>query len=104
NLAADVRVFPNRQNAVGIDFSFDLPVDEKLLLEFDRAFDFDIAREDVLATVICHRFWFIYDCCCYWFFAVRRMIILIYTRIPRFLRNWRRRLLRDESFEHRVVL
>src|SRR5207248_10758233 len=58
-LAANVSVFTNRQDAVGIDFPFDLPVDEKFFLELDRAFDFDIAREDVFATVICHRFWFI---------------------------------------------
>jgi hypothetical protein len=69
------------------------------------SFDFDIAREDVFATVICHRFWLFDDCCCYWFFAIRRMIIVIfYSRIPRFFWNRRYRLLRDESFEHRVVL
>src|SRR5437867_1331936 len=32
------------------------------------------------------------------------MIIFIYTRIPRFFSDRRHRLLRDESFEHRVVL
>src|SRR5947207_9545739 len=103
-LAANVSVFTNRQDAVGIDFPFDLPVDEKLLLELDRAFDFDIAREDVFATVICHRFWFIDDCCCYyWFFAIRRMIVVIFhIRIPRSFCNRRHRLLRDESFEHPV--
>jgi hypothetical protein len=56
-LTLNFSVFTNRQNAVRVNIPFDLSVDEKFFLELNRAFDFDIAREDVFASVICHRFW-----------------------------------------------
>ena len=56
DLAADIRVLANGQHAIGIDFAFDFPVDEKFLLKFDRAFDFDIARKNVFARMFCHMF------------------------------------------------
>src|SRR5436309_8459250 len=107
DLGANVSVLANCQHAIGIDFPFDLPVDEKFLLELDRAFYFDIAREDVFATVICHRIWiWIMDYCWFWswFFATRKMIVVIWFRIPRFFSNRRHRPLRDESFEHLIVM
>jgi hypothetical protein len=54
-LAPNFSVFTDRQNAIRVNVPFDLPVDEQFLLELNRAFDFDIAREDVFASVICHR-------------------------------------------------
>ena len=56
DFAANVRVLTDRQHAIRIDFALDLSVNEKLFLELDRAFDFDIAREDVFAAMICHSF------------------------------------------------
>ena len=55
-LAPNVRVLADRQDAVRIDFAFDLAIDEKFFLKLDRAFDFDIARENVFATMFCHMF------------------------------------------------
>src|ERR1700674_2647106 len=43
DLALDVRVLADRQDTVGIDFTFDLAVNQELFLEFDRAFDLDVA-------------------------------------------------------------
>ena len=54
-LAPDFSVFTDGQNAIRVNVSFDLPVDEKFLLELNRAFDFDIARKDVFTSMICHR-------------------------------------------------
>src|SRR5438067_2402492 len=39
DLALDVGVLADRQYAVGINFTFDLAVNEQLFLEFNRAFD-----------------------------------------------------------------
>jgi len=44
DLTADIRVLTDRQNAVGVDFTFDFAVDEQFLLKFDRAFNLDVAR------------------------------------------------------------
>src|SRR6266568_8574413 len=104
-LTPNFSVFTDRQNAVRVNIPFDLSVDEKFLLELNRAFYFDIAREDVFATMICHRFWiWVIDYCwCWcWFFATRRMIVIIYIRIPGLFFDRRHRLLRDESFEHPI--
>src|SRR6266498_2270926 len=102
-LAPNFSVFTDRQSAVRVNVPFDLSVDEQFFLELDRAFDFDIARENVFASVVCHRirFW-IFDYVWFWWclFATRKMIVIIWNRIPRFFSNRGRRLLRDESFEH----
>ena len=62
DLAVNVSVLTNRQHAIRIDISFDFPVDEKFFLEFDRAFDFDIARKNVFPSMFCHRFLVINYC------------------------------------------
>ena len=59
DLAANLSVFTDRQNAVRVDVAFDFAVDEQFFLKLDRAFDFDIARKDVFASVICHRIRFL---------------------------------------------
>jgi len=56
DLAANISVFTDRQNTIGIDLAFDLAVDEQLLLKFDASFDLDIAREDVFARMFGHIF------------------------------------------------
>src|SRR5437899_5921258 len=57
DLATDVRVLANGQDPIGIDLALHLPVDQKFLLKLDRAFNFDVARKNVFATVFCHMFW-----------------------------------------------
>ncbi len=109
DLTPNLSVFTDRQNAVRVDVPLDFTVDEQFFLELDRAFDFDIARKDVFASVVCHRirFWiWIIDYVWFWWclFATRKMIVIIWNRIPRFFSNGGRRLLRDESFEHLVVM
>ncbi len=39
----------------GINFAFDFAIDQKLLLELDRAFDFDVAGKDVFAGMFSHK-------------------------------------------------
>jgi hypothetical protein len=46
----------DRQDTFGVDFALHFAVDEKFFLEFDRAFDFNVAREDVLARMFSHSF------------------------------------------------
>src|SRR4029453_7062415 len=109
DLTPNLSVFTDCQNAIRVDVAFDFAVDEQFFLELDRAFDFDIAREDVFASVFCHRirFWiWIIDYGWFWWclFAARKMLVSIWNRIPRFFSNRGRRLLRDESFEHLVVM
>src|SRR5205085_2239908 len=43
DLALDVGVLADRQDTVGINFTFDLAVNQEFLLEFNRAFDLDVA-------------------------------------------------------------
>src|SRR5262245_4124255 len=109
DLTPNLSVFTDRQNAVRVDVTLDFAVDEQFFLELDRAFDFDIARENVFASVVCHRIrfwiWIIYYGCFWWcLFTTRKMIIFIWNRNPRFFSNRGCRLLRDESFEHLVVM
>ena len=56
DLATDIGVLTDRQHTIRMDFAFDLPIDEKLFLKLDRAFDFDVARKDVFAGMFCHMF------------------------------------------------
>src|SRR5256885_1682377 len=80
DLAVDVGVFADRQNAVGINLALNFSVNEELLLEFDRAFDFDVARENVFARMFSHIFFWI-DCwCCPWFFVGGETIVLLSAR------------------------
>src|SRR5215475_6947741 len=109
DLTPNLSVFTDCQNAVRVDVAFDFAVNEQFFLELDRAFDFDIAREDVFASVVCHRirFWiWIIDYGWFWccLFATRKMLGLLWNRIPRFFSNRGCRPLRDESFEHLVVM
>ena len=76
DLTIDVGVFADGENAVGIDLALNLSVDEELLLEFDGAFDLDVARENVFARMFSHIFFWI-DCwCCPWFFSGGAIILL----------------------------
>ena len=105
DLTPNLGVFTDGQNAVRVDVAFDFAVDKEFFLKLDRAFDFDIAREDVFASVVCHRIrfwiWIIdYGWFCWCLFATRKMIVIIWNRIPRFFSNRGHRLLRNESFEH----
>ena len=52
---------PERQHAVGIDFTFDFAINKQFLLKLDGAFDFNVARENVFARMFSHIFFWI-DC------------------------------------------
>jgi hypothetical protein len=45
----------NGEYALGMDFAFDFAIDEELFLKLDRAFDFDVARENVFARMFSHK-------------------------------------------------
>jgi hypothetical protein len=55
DFGADVCIFADRQRPIGINFAFDFTIDQKFLLELDRAFDFDVAGKDVFAGMFSHK-------------------------------------------------
>jgi hypothetical protein len=103
DLAPNIGVLSDRQNSFRINFAFDLTIDKKLFLKFDRAFDLDVAREDVFARMFSHKF-LVIGYWCSLLLAVGGSIGLIRARSQRSFSDRRHRLLRDEFLQHALLL
>ena len=50
DLTTNIRIFPDREYPIRSDLPLDFPVDKKLFLKRNRAFDFDIIRENAFPS------------------------------------------------------